>query len=105
MATRGWIHPELALGFEVVTSTLLDGMAERERVRLIDAGDGQTVSVISLEDIIADRMGQYASGSAPTMFAQAKELFDLYPAADLDYMETRILYETAGEYDIDALQG
>ncbi len=103
-ATRGWIHPELKLGFEVVTSTLLDGMAERARVRLIDAGDSQTVSVISLEDIIADRMGQFASGSAPTMFGQAKELFSLYPRADLDYMEARIRYETAGEYGIDALQ-
>ena len=105
MATRGWIHPELALGFEVVTSTLLDGMAERERVRLIDAGEGQTVSVIPLEDMIADRMGQYASGTASEMYAQAKELFDLYPGADLDYMETRIRYETAGDYGIDALKG
>ena len=40
MATRGWIHPELALGFEVVTATLLGGMADRERVRMIDAGEG-----------------------------------------------------------------
>lgn len=104
MATRGWIHPELKLGFEVVTSTLLDGMAERERVQMIDAGEGASVSVISLEDIIADRMGQHASGSAPTMFAQAKELFNLYPQADFGYMETRIRYETAGEYGIDALK-
>ena len=105
MATRGWIHPELALGFEVVTATLLGGMADRERVRMIDTGEGQSVSVISLEDIIADRMGQFASGSAPTMFAQAKELFDLYPTADIGYMESRIRYETAGEYGIDALKG
>jgi len=105
VATRGWIHSELALGFEVVSSTLLDGMADRERVRMIDAGEGQSVSVISLEDIIADRMGQYASGSAPTLFAQAKELFDLYPTADIGYMEIRIRYETAGEYGIDALKG
>ena len=105
MATRGWVHPELQVGFEVVTSTLLDGMADRERVRLIDAGSDASVSVISLEDIIADRMGQYASGSASEMYAQAKELFDLYPEADLDYMETRIRYETAGEYGIDAFKG
>jgi hypothetical protein len=104
MATRGWIHPELKLGFEVVSSTLLDGMADRERVRLIDGGNGAMISVIALEDIIADRMGQYASGSAPAMRAQAKELFDLYPYADLDYMEHRIRYETAGEYGIDALK-
>lgn len=104
VATRGWVHPDLKLGFEVVTATLLDGMAERDRVRLIDAGDGASVSVIALEDIIADRMEQYASGSASAMFAQAKELFALYPEADFAYMEARIRYETAGEYGIDALK-
>ncbi|WP_245896671.1 hypothetical protein [Sphingomonas fennica] len=25
MATRGWIHPDLKLGFEIVSSSLLDG--------------------------------------------------------------------------------
>jgi hypothetical protein len=39
------------------------------------------------------------------MFAQAKELFDLYPTADIGYMEIRTRYETAGEYGIDALKG
>ena len=33
--TRGWIHPELKLGFEVVGSMLLKGRAEQARVRLI----------------------------------------------------------------------
>lgn len=32
--TRGWIHPKLQLGFEVVSATLLDGQADRARVRL-----------------------------------------------------------------------
>lgn len=35
-ATRGWIHPELALGFEVVGRTPLDGLVPRERILLID---------------------------------------------------------------------
>ncbi len=105
VATRGWIHPKLALGFEVVSATLLDGMAERSRVRLINAGDGPTVSVLSLEDIIADRMGQFASGSASEMYAQALELFNMYPEADFGYMERRIRHETAGDYGIEALKG
>ena len=104
MATRGWIHPELALGFEVVTSTLLDGMAERERVCLIDAGEGQTVSVIPLEDMIADRMGQYASGTAPAMREQARRLFVLHNEADLDYMDKRIRYESGGDYGVADLE-
>lgn len=32
MMTRGWIHPELKLGFEVVGSNLLEGLADRDRV-------------------------------------------------------------------------
>jgi hypothetical protein len=105
VATRGWIHTDLKLGFEVVSGSLLDGMADRERVRLLDlVGDG-TASIISLEDMIADRMGQYASGTAREMLQQAKTMFSLYPDADLDYMEQRIRYETAGEYGVETLKG
>ena len=105
VATRGWIHPDLQLGFEVVSGSLLDGMADRERVRMLDlVGDG-TASIISLEDMIADRMGQYASGTAREMLQQAKTMFSLYPDADLDYMEQRIRYETAGEYGVETLKG
>ena len=105
IATRGWIHRDLQLGFEVVSGSLLDGMADRERVRLLDlVGDG-IASIISLEDMIADRMGQYASGTAREMLQQAKTMFTLYPDADLDYMEQRIRYETAGEYGVETLKG
>ena len=103
VATRGWIHPDLGLGFEVVASTLLDGMADRDRVRLIAADDGRHIAVIALEDIIADRMGQYASGSAPDMLGQARTLAALYPDTDMTYMEARIRYETAGEHGIESL--
>ena len=103
MATRGWIHPDLKLGFEVVSSTLLDGQAERERVRPIRIGDSGIIEVIATEDIIADRMGQYASGTAPDMLDQARTLFALSEDLDLDYMERRIRYETAGDYGIDDL--
>jgi hypothetical protein len=103
-ATRGWVHPDIALGFEVVSSSLLDGMADRERVRLISLGEDGSVAVISLEDMIADRMGQYASGTARDMLQQAKTLFDLYPDADINYMDTRIQFETAGDHGVNSLQ-
>ena len=103
MATRGWIHPDLKLGFEVVSSTLLDGQAERERVRPILVGDSGIIEVIATEDIIADRMGQYASGTASDMLDQARTIFALSEDLDLDYMERRIRYETAGDYGIDDL--
>jgi hypothetical protein len=105
VATRGWIHPELALGFEVVSSTLLDGMADRERVELLEFDPDGEVAVISVEDIIADRMGQYASGSAPDMREQAQRLFILHNQADLDYMDNRIRFESGGDYGVADLKG
>ena len=104
-STRGWIHPDLRLGFEVVSGSLLDGMADRERVRLIGLGKDGEAAVISVEDMIADRMGQYASGTAPEMLDQARRLFALHADADLDYMEKRIRHESAGDYGIADLKG
>ena len=101
VATRGWIHPDLQLGFEVVSSVLLDGLADRERVLLVDLGADGTAAVIALEDMIADRMGQYASGSAPEMHEQARRLLTLHSDADRAYLERRIREETAGEYGIE----
>jgi hypothetical protein len=104
-ATRGWIHPALQLGFEIVSNSLLDGRAERERVQLIDLGEDGEAAVISVEDMIADRMGQYASGTAPDMLDQARGLFILHADADRDYMERRIRQESAGEYGVSDLKG
>lgn len=103
-ATRGWVHPDLKLGFEIVSSTLLDGQADRARVRPVIVAGG-TIEVISVEDMIADRMGQYASGTARDMLAQASALYRLSEALDLDYMEKRIRYETAGDHGVEDLQG
>jgi hypothetical protein len=103
-ATRGWVHPELLLGFEIVSATLLDGMAERERVVIIDLADDGEAAILSVEDIIADRMGQYGSGSANDMLEQARRLFTLHADSDLDYMEKRIRFESAGEHGVADLQ-
>lgn len=35
-ATRGWIHPDLALGFEVVGDMPLDGAVTRDQVSLVE---------------------------------------------------------------------
>ena len=96
----GWVHPELMLGFEVVSSALLDGAADRDRVVMVDLGADGRAAIISVEDMIADRMGQYASGAAPTMREQARKLFGLHDDLDLDYMERRIRHESAGEYGV-----
>jgi hypothetical protein len=97
-------HGFVGLGFEVVGSTVLDGNSDVERLQLIDAGQDGVAQVISVEDIIADRMGQFASGTAPEMLEQAQKLFALYPDADKVYMETRIRQETDGSYGVENLE-
>jgi hypothetical protein len=89
----------------VVSGSLLDGMADRDRVRLIDLGADGVAAFLSVEDMIADRMGQYVSGTAPEMLEQARRLFRLHADADRDYMESRIRHESGGEYGVADLEG
>lgn len=100
----GWVHPELRLGFEVVSSTLLDGMADRDRVAIFDLGDDGSIALLSVEDMIADRMGQYASGSAPEMLQQARALLSLYGDVDWAYLDGRVRYETGNEHGAAAIK-
>ena len=58
-------------------------------------------AIVAVEDLIADRMGQYASGTAPAMREQARALLRLHPDADIGYLEKRIRFETAGEFGAD----
>ena len=102
--TAEWVHPDLGLGFQVVGETLLNGQADVDRVRLIKVDPEGILAVIAVEDLIADRMGQYASGTAPEMLEQARTLISLYKDADLIYMERRIREETSGTYGLADLQ-
>ena len=104
LSLRGWIHPDLMLGFEVVGSRLLDGLASRDLIRIVEIGEEGSIAVIAVEDLIADRMGQYASGSAPEMLGQAQALFKLSNGLDLQYMDRRIREETTQTYGIQDLQ-
>jgi len=104
-STRGWMHPSFRLGFEVVSATLLDGLADRERIVLIDFGDDGSAAVIAREDMIADRMGQYASGTAPEMLGQARMLYALHSDIDRAYLARRISEETIGDFTIEDLEG
>jgi len=103
-ALRGWVHPDLMLGFEIVGSRLLDGLGNRDLVRIFDVGSHGSIAVIAIEDLIADRMGQYASGSANEMLGQAQALFKLSKGLDLDYMEVRTRSETMQSYGVQDLQ-
>ena len=87
-----------------MADVLLGGMADRDMIQVVQLGEDGDIAVISPEDIIADRMGQFASGSAPEMLGQARTLFALCDALNMDYMKRRIDEETAGEYGVQDLQ-
>jgi hypothetical protein len=102
---RGWIHPDLKLGFEVVADTPMDGAFDRDTLVLVENTGAGAFVVISVEDLIADRVGQYASGSAPDRLEQARALFRLQPEVDRAYLERRIREESMGEHGIETLEG
>ena len=102
---RGWIHPELGLGFEVVANVPMDGNVDAAHIVLIEnMTPGAAFAIISVEDLIADRMGQYASGTARDRIDQARALFLLNPDVDLDYLERRIREESFGDYGIEDIR-
>jgi hypothetical protein len=103
---KGWIHPQLKLGFEVVADMPMDGNIDAARIRLVrPVGETALFRVISVEDLIADRMGQYASGTAQDRLDQARILLALHPDVDLDYLERRIREESSGDFGIEDLEG
>lgn len=102
--TLGWVLPTLGLGFEVVASTPMDGKVDYRRIVLVEGvAVDAAFAAIPVEDLIADRMGQYASGTAPVMLEQARILFRLHPDCDLTYLARRIEEETGGDHDIEDL--
>lgn len=105
-STRGWVHPDLALGFEIVAEVPMDGNVDAAHIRLVrPIGETGRFRVISVEDLIADRMGQYASGTARDRIDQARDLLTLNPGVDMAYLERRIREESFGDYGIEDIQG
>jgi hypothetical protein len=99
---RGWVHPELALGFETVARVPMDGSVDAAHIMLIEHfSDDGSFAIIAVEDLIADRMGQYASGTARDRLDQARALLELNPDVDRVYLERRIREESFGDYGID----
>lgn len=103
-ALKGWIHPDVKLGFEVVADVPLEGNYDRSKLTLFNISPDETLAVLAVEDLIADRMGQWASGTAADRIEQARQLFQLNPDADIDYLDRRIREETFDECGIEALR-
>ena len=103
---RGFLHQEFGFGIEVVGTQLLDGQADQDRVLIVDLDEGGNVGFIALEDLIADRMGQYNAppNMRDDMLQQAAELLKLAENLDKAYLDVRILDETGGDFSLSFLE-
>lgn len=101
-ALRGFYHPQLLIAVEIVSGSLFDSRADMGRLGIVRLDDGSEVYFASIEDLIADRMGQFASSprGVPEMSRQAILLFRLADDTDDDYLDRRISEETGGQYDL-----
>lgn len=102
---RGVIHRGMNMGVEVVSGPAFDGKADRERMLLLELGQGKII-IPALEDIIADRLGQFSSTprGIQSMLDQAVSLYRLASELDEEYLDKRIRYETANTLDLGFLQ-
>ncbi len=102
---RGLHHGELLIGVEVVSGRVFDGNVPDDRLVMVSFDKGSLV-VISLEDAIADRMGQYASHEASNeeMLGQAITMLRIAAEIDRDYLDKRIRVETLNSYGLEFLE-
>ena len=102
----GWYHPRFTLGVQVVSGALFDGKSDPNRVQIVEITSGQEIAVVPVEDLIADRLGQFVASQPhpPEMRAQALMLYRLATGLDQDYLEKRIRDETHGEVGIAELE-
>jgi hypothetical protein len=101
----GFYHPEFTeYGVEAISGQLFDGRADRTRLIRVLFHDAKGIVIPSFEDMIADRLGQYAASSRRdhSRLAQARLLFRLAEDLDLSYLRARVADESG---DFDLLEG
>ncbi|MBF0333382.1 MAG: hypothetical protein HQL40_07005 [Alphaproteobacteria bacterium] len=103
--TRGLVHDDLEIGIELVSGAYFGGNADRTRIVIVEVGGGK-VAFPPVEDIIADRIGQYASSprGVPEMRQQAVILYALADGVDEAYLSRRIQQETIDSLSLDDLK-
>jgi hypothetical protein len=99
----GFYHPDLLIGVEFVTGPLFDGRTDMRRLRLVVVDEEKNARIIfpPPEDVIADRLGQYASDpkGRDDMLEQARLLVFLVEDLDLIYLKRRVVEEGA-DYEL-----
>jgi hypothetical protein len=103
----GWYHPEYPdYGFQLVTGPLYDGRSDLGKLEKLDLEDNGVIWVASIEDLIADRLGQHKATSSPIftdMMDQAIILKKLANVLDIPYLRKRVQDEQ-GDIDILGLE-
>ena len=89
----GFYHPGFPeYGVEAVSGQFFDGRADKSRLIRVLFHEARGIVIPSFEDMIADRLGQYAASSQRdhSRLAQAQLLFRLADDLDLGYLQSRI---------------
>lgn len=93
----GWFHRDIPnIGIQLVSGSLFEGKTDRSRIALVPIGESGSLALPPIEDLIADRLGQYCSTPRPVhhdMLEQARLLFRLAIELDRDYLLKRIVEE------------
>lgn len=97
---RGFYHPSLQTGVEVVSGMLFDGRTDRSRLGIVLFGEA-ALRFAPVEDMIADRLSQYEASRRrdDEMLAQARCLHRLAEHLDQQYLMKRIA-EEGGDPDL-----
>ena len=93
----GYHHPDVPrLGFEFVSGSLFDGRSDADKLLVVAVSKDAEVVFPAVEDLIADRLGQYAASRnrSEAMRSQAHLMFVLAAECDRDYLRRRIVEET-----------
>jgi hypothetical protein len=100
--TGGFYHPEYPeYGVEAISGQLFDGRSDTSRLIRVPLSNTKGIVIPSFEDMIADRLGQFAAsnGRDRTRLAQAQLLFRLAEEPNLHYLQTRIA-EEGGDFNL-----
>lgn len=92
----GWYHPaHPQFAVEQVSGRYFDGRADKARCLKLTVRDGAAIVLPSVEDMIADRLGQHeVAGGDMSMLEQARALYVLAEGLDLAYLCRRIVEES-----------
>ena len=93
----GYYHPNVpTIGVQLVSGRLFEGRTDPQRITLLPIENGGTIALAPIEDMIADRLGQFAASGDrdEEMLEQARLLFKLAGDIDREYLIKRVLEET-----------